>query len=123
MIYRIPEPRVATLIFSSGKLVCTGAKDIEGAKKGIHTVVGNIRDLGIEMPNDFEIRIENIVASTKIEAEGKFNLEEIAFSLENTEARTVEDIHTALGKLKETLESIGIKVRAVREDSETNSAG
>ena len=155
VIYRIPEPRVATLIFSSGKLVCTGAKDIEGAKKGIHTVVGNIRDLGIEMPNDFEIRIENIVASTKIEAEGKFNLEEIAFSLENTEyepesfpglvfrikeprvafllfgsgkiictgARTVEDIHTALGKLKETLESIGIKVRAVREDSETNSAG
>jgi len=143
MIYRIDDPKVATLVFSSGKLVCTGAKDIEEAKTGIHTVVGHIRNLGIELPDEFEIRIENIVASTKIEAENKINLEEIAFSLENTEyepesfpglvfrindprvafllfgsgkiictgARKIEDIHAALRKLKEMLESIGVKIK------------
>jgi transcription initiation factor TFIID TATA-box-binding protein len=150
LVYRISEPRVATLIFSSGKLVCTGAKNIDMAKEGIHTVVGHIRDLGIPLPTEFDIRIENIVASTKIEAKSKLNLEEIAFSLDNTEyepesfpglvfrikdprvafllfgsgkiictgARTIKDIHTALGKLKKMLEEIGVAVKAVSEEDE-----
>jgi transcription initiation factor TFIID TATA-box-binding protein len=150
LVYRINEPKVATLIFSSGKLVCTGAKNIDMAKEGIHTVVGHIRDLGISLPTEFDIRIENIVASTKIEAKVKLNLEEIAFSLDNTEyepesfpglvfrikdprvafllfgsgkiictgARTIEDIHTALGKLKGMLEGIGVEANPVGPEDE-----
>ena len=54
LVYRISKPRVAFLLFSSGKIICTGA-------------------------------------------------------------HTIRDIHTALGKLKEKLESIGIKVKPIVE--------
>ncbi len=106
------------------------------------------------MPENFEIRIENIVASTKIRAKNKLNLEEIAFALDNTEyepesfpglvfrikdprvafllfgsgkiictgARTIEDIHTALKKLKEMLSEIGVEIEPVKEEEEPETA-
>ncbi len=145
LVYRTTEPRAAALIFSSGKIVCTGAKSIEKAKIAIRKVVEKIRSVGIPMPKEFGIKVENIVASSKIDA--KLNLEEITFALEDAEyepeqfpglvyriskprvafllfssgkiictgAHTIKDIHTALGKLKERLESIGIKVKPVVE--------
>jgi len=85
VVYRITEPRAATLIFSSGKIVCTGAKSIDKAKEAMNKVVANLRKLGIRLPKKFNIKIENIVASTQIEAKKKLNLEEISFSLTNVE--------------------------------------
>ena len=85
VVYRIKDPRAATLIFSSGKIVCTGAKSIEKAKIAMHKVVDDISKIRIPMPKKFHIRVENIVASTKIEAKKKLNLEEISFSMENVE--------------------------------------
>lgn len=147
VVYRIKDPRAATLIFSSGKIVCTGGKSIDKAKLAMNRVVNDIRKCGVPLPRSFKIKVENIVASTKIEAKAKLNLEEISFSLENVEyepeqfpglvcriseprvafllfgsgkiictgARTIGDIHLALAKLKERLEGIGIKVKAVKE--------
>ncbi len=143
VVYRIKEPRAATLIFSSGKIVCTGAKSIEKVKVAMQRVVEDIRGVGVPMPRKFDIKVENIVASTRIITKKKLNLEEISFSLENVEyepeqfpglvyriseprvaflvfgsgkiictgARTLDDIHNALGKLKYRFEKIGIKVR------------
>lgn len=85
VVYRVKNPRAATLIFSSGKIVCTGAKSIEKAKEAVHKVVDDMKKLGIILPEKFDIRIENIVASTQIEAETRFNLEKISFELENVE--------------------------------------
>ncbi len=145
LVYRINEPRAAALIFSSGKIVCTGAKNIEKAKEAIAKVVSKIREAGIDVPTDYDVEVENIVASSKIDA--KLNLEEITFSLENAEyepeqfpglvyrineprvafllfssgkiictgARTVEDVYVALDKLKEKLESIGIEVKPSKD--------
>ncbi len=145
LVYRINEPRAASLIFSSGKIVCTGTKSIEMAKIAMRKVVDKIREVGIDLPKNFDIQVENIVASSKIKAH--LNLEEIAFSLENAEyepeqfpglvyrineprvafllfssgkiictgAHSIEDIHKALKNLKERLESIGIKVTPVKD--------
>jgi transcription initiation factor TFIID TATA-box-binding protein len=85
VIYRIKEPMVATLIFSSGKIVCTGARSIDKAKVAVEKVVGDLRALGLEIPADYELRVENIVASTQIDIEEKLNLDDIAFNLENSE--------------------------------------
>lgn len=85
VVYRIQDPRAATLIFSSGKIVCTGATSIDKAKLAMQRVVNDIKKLGISMPRTFDIKVENIVASTKIEAKKKLNLEEISFALENVE--------------------------------------
>ena len=85
VVYRIKDPRAATLIFSSGKIVCTGARSVKLAKEAMHKVVDTIRDTGVDLPREFEIRIENIVASTQIFAKRKLNLEQLAFELENSE--------------------------------------
>ena len=145
LVYRIQDPRAAALIFSSGKIVCTGARSIEMSKEAMHKVVDRVRETGVDLPRQFDIKVENIVASSKIDA--KLNLEEIAFSLENAEyepeqfpglvyrireprvafllfssgkiictgAHTLADVQLALKKLKAKLEEIGIKVGTGRE--------
>lgn len=85
VIYRIPDPKTAALIFSSGKIVCTGARSPEFAKIAVHKVVDDMKALNIDMPDKFHIGVENIVASTQIEAKDKLNLEHIAYNLENAE--------------------------------------
>lgn len=85
VIYRIPDPKTAALIFSSGKIVCTGARSPEFAKTAVERVVGDMRALQIDLPTDFHTGVENIVASTQIAAEDKLNLEHIAYNLENAE--------------------------------------
>ena len=85
VIYRIPDPKTAALIFSSGKIVCTGARSPEFAKTAVEKVVDDMRQLRIEMPDEFNVGVENIVASTQIDAKDKLNLEHIAYNLENAE--------------------------------------
>ncbi len=85
VIYRIAQPKTANLIFSSGKIVCTGSKSVEEAGIAVNKVVDDLRKLKVKLPNSFDMRIENIVASTQIEAMGRLNLEDISFALENVE--------------------------------------
>ncbi|GAB4306459.1 MAG: TATA-box-binding protein [Methanobacteriaceae archaeon] len=83
LVYKLKEPKTAALIFGSGKLVCTGAKSIEDSKKAIHIAVDKMRSLDPDIPKEFEIKIQNIVASANL---GKtLNLEAVALGLENTE--------------------------------------
>src|SRR3989337_1329062 len=42
LVFRLKVPRTATLIFRTGKMVCTGAKSEEMAIKAVRTVVQNI---------------------------------------------------------------------------------
>src|SRR3989338_3548840 len=58
LIYRTTEPRAAALIFSSGKIVCTGAKSIELSKQAMTKVVNTIRKTGIKLPIKFKIKVE-----------------------------------------------------------------
>ncbi|UCD03146.1 MAG: TATA-box-binding protein [Candidatus Aenigmatarchaeota archaeon] len=85
VIYRIKDPMVAALIFSSGKIVCTGARSIDTAKTAVQKVIVDLRNLGIDIPEKYDLRVENIVASTQIEAKEKLALDEIALMLENSE--------------------------------------
>jgi len=85
VIYRIPEPKTAALIFSSGKIVCTGARSPELAKIAVEKVVNDMKQLQIDLPTEFHTGVENIVASTQIDAKEKLNLEHIAYNLENAE--------------------------------------
>lgn len=141
LIYRIKDPMAAALIFSSGKIVCTGAKTVDLANQAIKKVVKGIGTAGIKVPKDYNVVVENIVASSSIVS--NLNLEEITYVLENAEyepeqfpglvyrikdprvafllfrsgkiictgARSVKDVHTALSKLKLRLEEIGIDVK------------
>ncbi len=46
LVYRLEEPKVAFLLFSSGKIVCTGGKTYNDVEQGIETMQNNLRDIG-----------------------------------------------------------------------------
>ncbi len=85
LIYRLQEPRTAVLIFRSGKVNCTGAKDIESVKKTIQILVDKLKQAGIEVYDEPKIVVQNIVAVYDLGTE--LNLTNIAMSLglENVE--------------------------------------
>ncbi len=82
LVFRLKSPKTATLIFSSGKMVCTGAKSEAQARKAVETVVQKLRKAGIDIKNEPIIEIQNIVASASLG--GKINLEKAAEVLEHT---------------------------------------
>jgi len=83
LVLRLKDPKAAALIFSSGKVVCTGAKSPKDSKLVIAKIVAKINKIGIRIPKGYRVQLENIVASAKLNRE--LNLNNIAFSLENTE--------------------------------------
>jgi transcription initiation factor TFIID TATA-box-binding protein len=83
LVYRVKDPKAAMLIFSSGKIVCTGARNIADVKKAIEKVAKMIKTLDLDVPKTYKIQIENIVASAQIPA--RLDLDKIAFELENSE--------------------------------------
>ena len=85
VVYRVKDPKTAALIFSSGKIVCTGARSPEFARIAVNKVVDDMKALNIDLPSEYHTGVENIVASTQIEAKEKLNLEHIAYNLENAE--------------------------------------
>lgn len=82
LVFRLKAPKTATLIFSSGKMVCTGAKSEDQAIKAVKTVVSKLRKGGVEIINDAIIEIQNIVASASLG--GKVHLEEAARVLDRS---------------------------------------
>jgi transcription initiation factor TFIID TATA-box-binding protein len=83
VVYRVVDPKAAALIFSSGKIVCTGAKSPKDSKIVVAKIVVKMRKLGIMVPDNYTVRLENIVASANLGRE--LNLDKIAFTMENTE--------------------------------------
>jgi transcription initiation factor TFIID TATA-box-binding protein len=79
LVFRLKSPKTATLIFSSGKMVCTGSKSEEAAINAVNTVVQKLRKGKIKIKKNPEITIQNIVASVSLG--GKVHLEKAARSL------------------------------------------
>ncbi len=79
LVFRLKTPKTATLIFTSGKMVCTGSKSEAMARKAVKTVVQNLRKGKIKIKKDAVVTIQNIVAS--INLGGKIHLEQAARTL------------------------------------------
>ncbi|MFY9605344.1 MAG: TATA-box-binding protein [Thermoplasmata archaeon] len=79
LIYRLKEPKTATLLFRSGKAVCTGGKSLEQVEAAISKVVKKIEAAGIVIKTTPQIEVQNIVASSDLGA--KINLNSIAISI------------------------------------------
>ncbi len=85
LVYRTQDPKTAALIFRSGKIVCTGAKSPGDVDKGLKIVFGKLRDLGIEVTDDPDIKVQNIVASADLGHDLNLNAIAIGLGLENIE--------------------------------------
>ena len=79
LVFRLKRPKTATLIFSSGKMVCTGAKSAKEAKRAVMKVVKELKKGGIIIIGKPELKIQNIVASAGVG--GMIDLEKAAYSL------------------------------------------
>lgn len=65
VIMRIREPKTTALIFSSGKMVCTGAKSEDDSKKASRKYAKIIKSLGFNVEFK-EFKVQNIVGSCDI---------------------------------------------------------
>ncbi len=80
LVYRLNKPKTATLIFGVGKMICTGARSEEQAKRAILKVIQELKENGVFIVETPEVKIVNIVAS--IDLRGRIDLEESVKSLE-----------------------------------------
>ncbi len=78
-VFRLKTPKTATLLFTSGKMVCTGSKSEEMAIKAVNTVVQKLRKGGIKIKKNAVVTVQNIVSS--INLGGKVHLEKAARTL------------------------------------------
>jgi len=78
-VFRIPNPKTATLLFSTGKMVCTGSKSEEMAVKAVDMVVKKLRKGGIKIKKNAVVTVQNIVSS--INLGGRVRIEKVARTL------------------------------------------
>ena len=83
-IYKLEKPKTTFLIFDTGKLVCTGAKNTEEIKEAVKTLVRQLEKLGMKFSDDPTIEIQNLVASGDLNM-GNLDLDIIALTLPNCE--------------------------------------
>ncbi|GAG79485.1 unnamed protein product, partial [marine sediment metagenome] len=56
-VFRLKQPKTATLIFSTGKMVCTGAKSAKLAISAVKKVVRELRKEGFIIKGSPKIEI------------------------------------------------------------------
>ena len=66
LVFRLKKPKTAILIFSTGKMVCTGAKSGKEAKRAVKKVIRELKTSGIIIPGQPEIKVVNIVATANL---------------------------------------------------------
>lgn len=85
LVYRLSDPKTATLLFRSGKANCTGAKTIDDVRKTVDIIADKLKKLSVKVNKNLDIVVQNMVATADLG--GELNLDEvaIAFGLENVE--------------------------------------
>jgi len=136
LVLRIKDPKTSALIFSSGKVVCTGARNLADVDRSVQSIIKSLKKLDIHVTIKPEITVQNIVASGSIGM--ALNLNFLGLKLPNTEyepeqfpglvhklkgtratfllfsngkivctgTRTEEEVHEATDKLIENLEKL-----------------
>ena len=82
LVFRMKQPKTATLIFSSGKLVCTGAKSEKMAKSAVRKVVRELKKAGFIIMRSPKIEIVNLVGTADVG--GSIDIEAASDILDNT---------------------------------------
>ena len=81
LTFRLKKPKTATLIFTTGKMVCTGAKSEKLAGTAVRKVVRELKNAGFIINESPVITVQNIVATADIG--GGVALEEASYVLDN----------------------------------------
>ncbi len=82
LVFRMKRPRTATLIFNSGKMICTGAKSEGEARRAVAKIIKEMKRCGIVIVGKPDLKIQNIVASASLG--GTIDLERASYELGRT---------------------------------------
>jgi transcription initiation factor TFIID TATA-box-binding protein len=82
LVFRLKKPKTATLIFSTGKMVCTGARSGAESRKAIMKVVKELKKGGLIILGKPSFKVVNIVASASLG--GKVDLEQVVVRTRQT---------------------------------------
>jgi transcription initiation factor TFIID TATA-box-binding protein len=81
IIFKLKNPKTVTLIFRSGRAVCTGANSLQDARAAFDIIIKKFENAGIEVKPDEEMVVKTIITSTDFGKE--LDLKEIAKLLED----------------------------------------
>jgi len=84
-VYRIENPKIASLIFSSGKIVLTGLRNNQALKEGLAIIIKNLKEAGVETLDVPRVEVTNIVCSYDIGKYINLNKVVVTLNLENIE--------------------------------------
>jgi len=85
LVLRTKDPKAAALVFRSGKVVCTGSKSVEDARRAVKQIVNMLSKIGISVIPDPDVKVQNIVASADLGVDLNLNAIAIGLGLENIE--------------------------------------
>ena len=83
LVIRVKDPKTSALIFSSGKVVCTGARTMKNVELSISKIIKSLEKIKVHIKVKPKINIQNIVASGSVGMD--LNLNVLATKLDNTE--------------------------------------
>lgn len=83
LVYRVSEPKASVLVFSTGKMICSGTKSLEQAKQAVKAALVNFRAIGMEISDRLNTEVVNIVASSDLGS--PIELNNVIFNLDNCE--------------------------------------
>ncbi len=83
VIFRLSQPKLAMLIFRTGKIICSGARSRDDIEIALQKLLTKFREAGIEIKAKPKIEIQNIVASSNLNF--RVNLDALAIECDNTE--------------------------------------
>jgi len=66
---KLDDPKTAILLFPSGKVICTGAKNLDEVEKSIKKTIKSIKDAGFTTRKNYQIETQNIVVTTDLKKE------------------------------------------------------
>jgi len=87
LVFRLKKPRTSTLIFGSGKMICTGARSEKEAERALRKLVKVLKEGGILIMEKPEIKIVNVVATVNLS--GSVDLSELYESERDMRGRIV----------------------------------
>ena len=83
VIFRLQEPKLAMLIFRTGKVICSGARSRKDIDEAVSKLIAKLKKAGVRIRAKPIIEIQNIVASASLDF--KVNLDMLATECFNTE--------------------------------------
>ncbi len=83
LVIRLKTPKSSALLFTTGRVVCTGAKTMKEVKEAIHKIMKLLEKVKVKITIEPEIHVQNMVASGALGF--ALNLNDLVMKLRNVE--------------------------------------